>query len=572
MATRRLASVLRFLHRLGPTALCEQNSDSELLDRFAAHRDSEAFAALMRRHGPMVLGVCRRVLSDSNDADDAFQATFLVLIRKAGSLGRPELLGNWLYGVAYRTAARLRAQTAVRQRRERHPMHELAAPPAEDPAWREVRSLIDDELNRLPERYRRPFVLCHLEGLTNEEAARCLGCPKGTVASRVSRARDRLRDRLQRRGVTLTTTALTALVAENATAAVPAALFDTTLTSALQFAVGPTAAAGTLASPATTLAEGVLKNMFLAKLKTTVAVLLLVAAAGSGVGMLAYGPGGQDKNDSKDEPQKIAQQNPTKKDDKPQAPAPANPKTDPQPAQAKVANRLKEIVDRMPKPVEFPGFDDPKMTLQDALEFFNDRTGLSFHVDEAAFKEAGYADKSVLLEPIATPPIPQMRDVRLTAALRKVLSRIQTPAGQEATYLIRPDHVEITTRKKARSEAFREGTRDVPLVDAAFEKRPLGEALAELAASYGLNLVIDTRVEEKTKTTVSATLLNAPVDTAIRVLADMADLQPAFLDNVIYLTTKENAKRLEQESPKRSAPPAREKDGGKEKKTDAAAS
>jgi RNA polymerase sigma factor (sigma-70 family) len=558
-------------HRLGASARGDQDSDGQLLQRFAALRDPEAFASLMRRHGQMVLGVCRRVLSDAHDADDAFQATFLVLIRKAGSLGRPELLGNWLYGVAYRTAARLRAQAAARHRRERHAMHELAAPPAEDPAWREVRSVIDEELNRLPERYRRPFVLCHLEGLTNDEAARRLGCPKGTVASRVSRACERLRDRLQRRGVTLTTTALTALVAENATAAVPVALFDTTLTSALLFAAGPTAAAGTLASPAATLAEGVLKNMFLAKLKTTVAVLLLVAAAGSGAGMLAYRPGGQDKKDSRDEPQKIAQQSPAKKDDKPEGPPPANP-NDPQPAQAKDANRLKEIIDRMPKPVEFPGFDDPRMTLQDALEFFNDRTGLSFHVDEAAFKEAGYADKSVLAEPIATTPIPKMRDVRLTAALRIVLSRIGTPPGQEATYLIRPDHVEITTRKKARSEAFRDGSRDVPLVDAVFEKRPLGEALTELATSYGLNLVIDMRVEEKTKTAVSATLLNAPVDTAIRVLADMADLQPAFLDNVIYLTTKENAKRLEQESPKRAAPPATEKEGGKEKRLDAAAS
>ena len=197
MTTGQPQAVLRHLRRL---VLRDDASpaDGELLEEFVARRDEAAFEALLRRHGPMVLGVCRRVLSDCNDADDAFQATFLVLIRNAGSLSRPELLGNWLYGVAYRTAARLRAQAAARQRRERQAMHELAAPPAEDPAWREVRSLLDEELNRLPERYRRPFVLCHLEGLTNEEAARRLGCPKGTVASRASRARERLRDRLER--------------------------------------------------------------------------------------------------------------------------------------------------------------------------------------------------------------------------------------------------------------------------------------------------------------------------------------------------------------------------------------
>src|SRR5712692_4276198 len=154
VATRHLASVLRFLHyRLGASAGGDQDSDSRLLERFATLRDQSAFAALMHRHGPMVLGVCRRVLADTHDADDAFQATFLVLVRKAGSLGQPELLGNWLYGVAYRIAVRVRAQAAARRRRERQTMQEFAAPPTDDPAWRELRSLLDEELNRLPEKY-----------------------------------------------------------------------------------------------------------------------------------------------------------------------------------------------------------------------------------------------------------------------------------------------------------------------------------------------------------------------------------------------------------------------------------
>src|SRR5262249_33296709 len=182
MANRRLGSVLDFLHRrVKPPGDSDPDTDGELLARFATRRDEAAFAALMRRHGPMVLGVCRRVLADTHDADDAVQATFLILVRKAGSLRRPELRGNWLYGVAYRTAVGVRAQVTARQRRERNVMHELPAPPAEDVAWRELRSLLDEELNRPPEKNRRPFVLCVLEGLTNGETARPLGCPKGNV-------------------------------------------------------------------------------------------------------------------------------------------------------------------------------------------------------------------------------------------------------------------------------------------------------------------------------------------------------------------------------------------------------
>jgi RNA polymerase sigma factor (sigma-70 family) len=554
MATRRLGSVLDFLHRR-VTPLADGDTDGELLTRFAARRDEAAFAALMRRHGPMVLGVCRRVLADMHDADDAFQATFLILVRKAGSLSRPELLGHWLYGVAYRTAVRVRAQTAARRRREGSPMHEPPAPPAEDAAWHELRTLLDEELNRLPEKYRRAFVLCDLEGLTNEQAARRLGCPKGTVLSRLSRARELLRHRLNRRGVTVTTTALTALVAENATAAVPVVLFDTTLTSALLFATGP-AAAGALSAPAAAIAEGVLKTMYFTKLKIAIALLLLVAAAGSGAGFFVYGPGGSTAPSQ--EPEKIAQKGETKKVDKakPLAPSPLQAALE----EAIGKNPTEKLIENLRRTVEFGGFNDPKMTLQDALEFLEKNYRLTFDIDERAFGEAGYTDKSVLQEPIAVQPIPRISGVSHATVLRKILSRITTPVGKEATYLLRPDHILITTRDKAwnkiypgkaTGEHIPEHQWNVPIVNVAFDKRPLGEGLIELSALEGLNILIDPRVDEKAKTPVSATLLNVPADAAIRVLADMADLQPAFLDNVIYLTSKENAKRLEQETKKR---------------------
>src|SRR5262249_17501866 len=148
--------------------------------------DEAAFTALVNRHGPMVLGVCRRVLRPAHDADDAFQATLLVLLRKARPLRRPELLGNWLYGVAHRTALKARTLAAKRRARERPVVDHLAGAPSPTAAWGDVRPVLDEEVSRLPAKYRAPVVLCYLEGKTNEEAARLLGCPTGTVFSRLA--------------------------------------------------------------------------------------------------------------------------------------------------------------------------------------------------------------------------------------------------------------------------------------------------------------------------------------------------------------------------------------------------
>ena len=172
-----------------------------LLERFAADRDSAAFEALVGRHGPMVLATCRRMLPDPHDADDAFQATFLVLARKAGSIRDPDRLGPWLHGVARRVAARSRALAGRRRSVERpggdEPMD--TSPDALEGA--EVREVLDEELARLPEKYRAPLVLCYLDGLTHDEAAEALRWPVGTVRSRLAGGRDRLRDRLTRRGL-----------------------------------------------------------------------------------------------------------------------------------------------------------------------------------------------------------------------------------------------------------------------------------------------------------------------------------------------------------------------------------
>jgi RNA polymerase sigma factor (sigma-70 family) len=268
--------MMRFLRRLAGTSQAGDLDDRRLVERFAATQDQAAFAALVERHGPMVLGVCRRVLRDDHTAEDAFQATFLVLVHKARSLGRPELLANWLYGVAYRTAVRARDAAARRRARQR----EMTDMPGDDSTvevvWRDLRGVLDEELGRLAQVYRAPLVLYYLEGKSTEEVARQLGCPKGTVLSRLARGRDRLRNRLERRGLDLSVGTLVPVLTEKAAPpVVPGALVEGTIKAAVLTAAG-TAAAGAIPATVAALTKGVLRAMLLSKLMKIVAVLLAV--------------------------------------------------------------------------------------------------------------------------------------------------------------------------------------------------------------------------------------------------------------------------------------------------------
>jgi RNA polymerase sigma-70 factor (ECF subfamily) len=280
--------VLRFIRKLTASVPTGDTTDGQLLRCFVERRDEAAFSALVRRHGPMVLAVCRRVLCDPHDAEDVFQATFLVLVRRAHSIGRPELLGNWLYGVAYRTALKARAVAGRRRARE-GPLVDVPTARSNDEAvWRDLRPVLDDELSRLPQKYRVPVVLCYFEGKTHEEAARCLGCPRETISTRLMRARERLRGRLLRRGVTLSGGLLAAALAQNAAPAadVPAALAEGTIQAAMQFAAGQAAAGAASASAA--LAEGVLQAMFWNQLTRVATLLLAALVLGAGGTALTY--------------------------------------------------------------------------------------------------------------------------------------------------------------------------------------------------------------------------------------------------------------------------------------------
>jgi RNA polymerase sigma factor (sigma-70 family) len=273
-------------------------SDRELLERFNARRDAAgeaAFAALVARHGPMVLGVCRQLLGDQHLAEDVFQAVFLVLARKAGSIREPELLGNWLYGVALRTARKARVRLARRRRTEeegcgRRPAEPLSATAEQALLDRERAEALHHEMDRLPGAFRVPVVLCYFEGLSPEEAARRLRWPSGTLRSRLARARDKLRRGLVRRGIMLSGPALAAASAtRSASASVSPLLCDSTARAAIQFAARRAASGGLLASAAT-LAQEVLRTMLIHRLRTTFLSLLLLTAVATGAGWLARSP------------------------------------------------------------------------------------------------------------------------------------------------------------------------------------------------------------------------------------------------------------------------------------------
>ncbi len=260
-------------------------SDGQLLECFLAWRDEVAFEALVRRHGPMVLSVCRRVLGNVHDADDAFQATFLVLVRKAASILPPDRVGNWLYGVAYRTALEAKSSLWRRRMRER-PVAEMPEPAAPaEAAGQDVRPLVDQELDRLPEKYRTPVVLCDLEERGRKEVARQLAIPEGTLSSRLATGRGLLAKRLARRGLTLSLSALaTALSSQAASAAVPAPLVTSTVKAA-QFMAAGGAAKAVVSTSVAALIQGVLRAMLLTKIKI-VAVICLMMVFGVAAGVL----------------------------------------------------------------------------------------------------------------------------------------------------------------------------------------------------------------------------------------------------------------------------------------------
>jgi RNA polymerase sigma factor (sigma-70 family) len=281
MATTTMATVLHKLRRCLRRQDHAGLSDGQLLESYIARRDEFAFEELVRRHGPMVLGLCRRLLHHEADAEDAIQATFLVLVKKASSVQPPDRVGNWLYGVAHSTALKARAQRSRRSALERKAAARPSPEAAEAVEW--LQTLLARELRLLPEKYRAVIVLCDLEGKSIKDAARQLAAPIGTVGTRLARGRALLARRLANHGLTLSGGLIAALLAQQAAASVPSRLLGSTVTAASLFAAGQ--AASVISPRVAALAEGVLNMRFARRLKaallaTLACTLLVTVAAG----------------------------------------------------------------------------------------------------------------------------------------------------------------------------------------------------------------------------------------------------------------------------------------------------
>jgi RNA polymerase sigma-70 factor (ECF subfamily) len=289
MPSRQQNSVIQFLRRAVSVSQSADLSDGELLELYLASRDEALFEALLHRHGPMVLGVCRRVLPNEDDAHDAFQATFLVFLRKAATIIPRAMVGNWLHGVAYKTALKAQAMNRQRRVKEREATANVR-PVAAQGALQDRLEFLDEALSRLPAKYRSAIVLCDLEGKTIKDAAKQLDCPPGTVASRLAGGRALLAKRLTRYGLCLTAVTVAQGLARGAVPpSLPNPLIASTLEAVATVAAGQEVA-NVMSAKVVVLAERVVKAMLIAKLKTLpIVVLVLAALAGGGV-LLSYPP------------------------------------------------------------------------------------------------------------------------------------------------------------------------------------------------------------------------------------------------------------------------------------------
>jgi RNA polymerase sigma factor (sigma-70 family) len=279
----------RVIHQLRKLALAQdgvESTDGQLLECFVSRRENAALEALMLRHGPMVWGVCRRLLNH-HDAEDAFQATFLILVRKAAAIMPREMVGNWLYGVAHQAALNARTRIAKTHAREVQLVEMPEPTPIDEDCWRDLGPILDRELTRLPDKYRAAVVLCDLEGKARKEAARQLGLPEGTVASRLARGRAMLAKRLARHGLPVSAAMLAAILAHKASAAAPALVMTSALKTVTAAAAGH-ATAGVISLKVANLTEGVLKIMFLTKFKTVMAAAFAVIVMASVAGLLVH--------------------------------------------------------------------------------------------------------------------------------------------------------------------------------------------------------------------------------------------------------------------------------------------
>jgi RNA polymerase sigma factor (sigma-70 family) len=427
MAQVQGSILLRHIRKVVAAQCPSQQKDQDLLQRFLADSDEAAFAALVQRHGAMVLGVCRSALHHQQDAEDVFQATFLVLARKARSIRKQQALSSWLHGVAYRLALKAKAQASRRQAREMEAASQLSTSTTDDRTWRELRAILHEELHRLPGKYRAPLLLCYWEGKTRDEAADQLGLTRGTFKDRLERGRNLLRSRLTGRGLVPTAALVATLFSHHvAEAGVAGLLTSATVKAALTFAAGKGASAGAQAITAVALAEGVIRAMHLTKLAMTILVVL-VLGVGTGLGLLTGLQAGQSNGQGAPDPKAL--------NDKTGKPIPADRQADDLQqggvtAQSKQAvddkqfrRRLEDLDKRLEELAKFPKDNHLRIELlMEAVRFYRKR------VD--ALEEQLRQEKPIERVKEVLPPSLRIEHVHEHAFGKAGTSRVGTLSGQ----------------------------------------------------------------------------------------------------------------------------------------------
>jgi RNA polymerase sigma factor (sigma-70 family) len=542
-------------------------TDAQLLTRFAEGREEGAFAALVQRHGPMVLGVCRRVLTDDQDAEDAFQATFLVLARRAGAIRDREAVASWLYGVAVRLAAKLRCQAGQRRARERQFLALQPSRPGPDllsfVIWQELKPVLDEELGRLPEKYRSPLVLCYLEGKSHDEAAAELGWPKGSMSRRMDKARTLLRDRLAQRGITLSAGVILGVLAQhNVAIALAEPLVQQTLQAAVAFAAKPVAVTGLITPSVASLAQGALQTMSWSIGKLVAGSLLTLALLGGTAGLFTFpadaqqpggsGPAGLGSGTGSGTPPTVGSGGgaPLKSEDvkaagKPPQTKPEKSAAAPNPSRSLNHREVHQVLDQRTNYFE-RGYKNAE-TLDTVLNKIADDFKLTIRCDYMALRRANVTEENFQKTEIK---FPGTKDVTLRQVLKELLFQVQEVNGA-LTFVVRGNQVVIEPMVSD-NELVPADPREASdvlrgQVSIAVEGKSLREALRDLAEATGTNIVVDNRLAETANMPVTVSLQNVPLITAVRLLADMAEVKVVTMDNVIYVTTAENAAKIERE-------------------------
>lgn len=528
----------RWLGFARPPSPLDAEQDAELLARFVATRDEPAFEALVHRHGPMVHAVARRRLGPGADADDAFQAAFLVFARDAARIRIGAALPGWLHRVAH-LVAQAAATRAARRATAPLPAEDLPMtdPPDRGTLERERAAIVDEELANLPEKFRTVLVLCLVEGKTNLEVAAALNVPVGTVDSRLHAAKGKLREKLARRG--LAVASLAALFEAPLAAAAPE-LVAATVRGVLSTLAD--SAAGALSPAVVSLAHGV-SLMTVSKLKL-LAVLGLGLLGGTGTGI--YFAAAQDKPAFA------------------KAADPAKPGAPSRPAEKALATPGTGLTAKTTLALERDAgltnnLED--ISVGDLLTKLGEETGATIRVDEAFFRQIGETDVYEKKVRIRIAKGLSVRDI-----LEEVLAQIAPPAESHLKTGLRVKGNQIILgrgsvalaapgRASSGGEAIAMVEEKVlaevlhgPIVGIAAENLPLADFVNQLREQTGANIVVDSRVKEKLTQPVTLTLNDTRLMTALKIAGDSAELAPAVVDNVYYLTTKENAAKLLKET------------------------